>query len=148
MTKINHITILVEDIERSKRFYRDILGLKSTFELDISGEQFSKVTGNKDVMIKFAALKSPSSDVILELAQFKNPKMKINNNDFRHFAFEVDDVDRVYKRLKEKGIETVSEPVTITDFHPKVDGKRFFYFKDPDKNLIELFNKRNTLYSS
>ena len=148
MAKMNHITILVKDIERSKRFYREVLGLKSTFELDISGEQFSKVTGNKDVMIKFAALKSPSSDFILELAQFKNPKTKINNNDFRHFAFEVDDVDRIYRRLKEKGIETVSEPVTITDFHPKVDGKRFFYFKDPDKNLIELFNKQDTLYSS
>jgi catechol 2,3-dioxygenase-like lactoylglutathione lyase family enzyme len=148
MTAFNHITILVEDIERSKKFYEETLGLKTTFELDISGEQFSKVTGNNDVMIRFAALKPPSSPFIVELAQFINPRKKISNNDFRHFAFEVDDVDTIYKKLKKMGVEMVSEPVTISDCHPKVDGKRFFYFRDPDKNLVELFNKRDHLYSS
>lgn len=148
MVKINHITILVKDIERSKKFYREVLGLKPTFEIDISGNQFSRVTGIEGVKIKFAALKSSSSPVILELAQFTDPKKEIKNNDFRHFAFEVDDVDRIYKRLVKKKVEVISEPLTISDFHPKVDGKRFFYFRDPDKNLIELFNKKDTLYSS
>lgn len=148
MVKINHITILVKNIERSKNFYSELLGLKSTFEIDISGNQFSRVTGIKDVKIRFAALKSSSSHVILELAQFVHPKKEIASDDFRHFAFEVDDVDKIYKRLVKRKTEVISEPVTITDFHPKVDGKRFFYFRDPDKNLIELFNKQDTLYSS
>lgn len=76
MVKINHITILVKNIERSKNFYSELLGLKSTFEIDISGNQFSRVTGIKDVKIRFAALKSSSSHVILELAQFVHPKRR------------------------------------------------------------------------
>jgi catechol 2,3-dioxygenase-like lactoylglutathione lyase family enzyme len=35
--KINHITIVVSDIEKSKEFYKGILGLESTFEEEISG---------------------------------------------------------------------------------------------------------------
>jgi glyoxylase I family protein len=148
MTAINHITILVSDIEKSKRFYKDVLGLETTFERSLSGEQFSKVMGEEDIFIKFAALRSPGPGIILELVQFIRPEKELHNNDFRHIAFEVENVDTVYKRLLEKGVETVSEPVTITGFHPKVDGKRFFYFRDPDKNLVELFNKRENLYSS
>jgi len=41
----------------------------------------------------------------------------------------------------------VSEPVTISNCDPEIDGKRFFYFKDPDGNLIELFNRTENLYS-
>ncbi len=145
--KLNHITIVVSDIEKSKRFYKDILNLDSNFEEEIGGEQFSKVTAIPDLRLRFAVLTAENTDMIIELAQFINPPTKINN-DFRHIAFEVEDVDEIYSKLKEKGIETLSEPVIIKSPNPKMNGKKFFYFKDPDGNLIELFNSRETLYSS
>ncbi len=145
--KLNHITVVVSDIEESKRFYKEILGLDSTFEEEIGGEQFSKVTAIKDLRLRFAVLKDKASNMIIELAQFLKPKAEIHK-DFRHIAFEVDEVDKIYSILKKKNIETLSEPVTITDSHPKINGKRFFYFRDPDGNLIELFNSRKSLYSS
>lgn len=143
--KLNHITIVVSDIEKSKRFYKDTMNLESTFEEEIGGEQFSKVTATPNVKLRFVVLRSDSSDVML--AQFLNPKTSVNR-DFRHIAFEVDDVDKIHSILKNKNIETLSEPVTITDSHPKINGKRFFYFRDPDGNLIELFNSRKSLYSN
>jgi catechol 2,3-dioxygenase-like lactoylglutathione lyase family enzyme len=145
--KLNHITIVVSDIDRSKRFYREILGLESTFEEEISGGQFSEVTATPGLRLRFAVLRARNSDIIIELAQFLNPQTEINS-DFRHIAFEVDDVDEVHLMLKNKGIETLSEPVTISGSHPKINGKRFFYFRDPDGNLIELFNSRKSLYSN
>jgi catechol 2,3-dioxygenase-like lactoylglutathione lyase family enzyme len=144
--KLNHVTIVVSDIERSREFYREILCLESTFEEEIGGEQFSKVTAIPNLRLRFAVLRAENSDIIIELVQFLNPPTQINR-DFRHIAFEVEDVDKIYAVLKEKDIETLSEPVTISDSRPKINGKRFFYFRDPDGNLIELFNSRQGLYS-
>jgi len=144
--KLNHVTIVVKDVEKSKEFYRELMGFECPFEEQISGEQFSKVTGFDNLELKFAVLKLPDTNVILELAQFLSPKQDINR-DFRHITFEVEDVDEVYDRIKEKA-EIVSEPVTINDKNPKMDGKRFFYFYDPDGNLIEILKKKESLYSS
>ncbi len=145
--KLNHITLIVQNIEKSKRFYKETLGLEPGFEKEISGDQYSNVTGYPNLRLKFAVLKIPDSKVIIELAQFINPTIKINN-DFRHIAFEVEDVDELYRKISEKNIKTVSEPVLISGQGPGLDGKKFFYFKDLDENLIEIFNKNENLYSS
>ena len=144
--KLSHITLVVKDIESSKEFYKK-LGLEPGFEKEISGEQYSKVTGFDGLILKFCVLKIPNSEVIIELAQFVNPSTEIKN-DFRHVAFEVDDVDAFYNKLKDRGVETVSEPVLISGQGNGLDGKKFFYFKDLDGNLIEIFNKNKGLYSS
>jgi glyoxylase I family protein len=145
--KLNHITIVVSDIEKSKKFYKEILALNSTLDEEIGGDQFSKVTAIQNLKLRFAVLKDKESNMIIELAQFLTPKAEIHR-DFRHIVFEVDDVDRIYSELKYKNIETLSEPVTISDPRQKINGKRFFYFRYPDGNLIELFNSRESLYSS
>jgi len=145
--KLNHITLVVKDIEKSKHFYKETLGFEAGFEKEISGEQYAKVTGYTGLKLKFCVLKIPGSDVVIELAQFVNPSLEINN-DFRHIAFEVEDVDEMYGKLKGLNIEVVSEPVTISGQGKGLDGKKFFYFKDLDCNLIEIFNKKEDLYSS
>ncbi len=144
--KLNHITLVVKDIEKSKQFYNKALGFEAGFEKEIYGEQYSKVTGYPDLRLRFVVLKIPDSDVIIELAQFVNPSVEIGR-DFRHVAFEVDDIDEMYEKLK-GFVEVVSEPVLISWQGKGLDGKKFFYFRDLDDNLIELFNKNEGLYSS
>ena len=119
---LNHITLVVSDIEKSKEFYKKYLNLEPTFQANIGGPFYSKIIGKENVSLIFAALKIPNSPIIIELAQFINPKTKINP-DFRHIAFEVDDVDKIYKVLKENKIETVSEPVTVQEKNAKINGK-------------------------
>lgn len=75
--KLNHITLVVKDIEKSKQFYKETLGFEAGFEKEIGGEQYSKVTGYSGLRLKFVVLKIPNSDVIIELAQFINPFVKI-----------------------------------------------------------------------
>jgi catechol 2,3-dioxygenase-like lactoylglutathione lyase family enzyme len=48
-------------------------------------------------------------------------------------AFEVDDVDAEYKRIKGLGIECILLPTT----HPW--GARSFWFKDPDGNIVDFY---------
>ncbi|MFH1641802.1 MAG: VOC family protein [Nanoarchaeota archaeon] len=145
--KLNHITLVVKDIEKSKLFYKENLGFIPGFESEISGMQYSKVTGHANLRLKFTVLKIPGSDIIVELAEFLNPKQDINH-DFRHIAFMVDDVHSIYKKLKANQVQTVSEPVTISGQGAGLDGKTFFYLKDLDGNLIEIFNKNPDIYSS
>jgi len=145
--ELNHITLVVKDIEKSKGFYKETLGLEPGFEKEIGGELYSKVTGYPGLRLRFCVLKIPGSDVIIELAQFVNPSVGVGK-DFRHIAFEVDDVDEIYGKLNKLGVEMVSSPVLISGQGKGLDGKKFFYFKDLDGNLIELFNKNKELYSS
>lgn len=146
MSTLNHIAILVSNLERSKRFYKEALGLEAVFEHPISGPQFEKVTGIEVFDVVFAVLTDKKSGVNLEIAEFRNGLIE-SPSVFNHIAFEVEDVDKLYHKFIEDGIETVSEPVTLSHPHPKINGKRFFYFYDPDGNIIEVFNKKEGLYS-
>jgi catechol 2,3-dioxygenase-like lactoylglutathione lyase family enzyme len=145
--RLNHVTLVVKDIEKSKQFYKETLGFEEGFGKEISGEQYSKVTGYPGLRLRFLVLKIPDSDVIIELAQFVNPPQEIIN-DFRHIAFEVSDVDEMYMKLKELKVEVVSSPAQISRQGKGLDGKKFFYFKDLDGNLIEILNNKRDLYSS
>ncbi|MCC7572605.1 MAG: VOC family protein [Candidatus Methanofastidiosum sp.] len=146
MATLNHIALLVSNLEASKRFYKETLGLEPIFEHPISGEQFEKVTGLNDFDVVFAVLSDNKSKVNIELVEFKNGLME-SPSIFNHIAFEVDDVDELHQKFVNNCIETVSEPVTLTHPHPKINGKRFFYFYDPDGNIIEVYNKKEGLYS-
>ncbi|MHC1604962.1 MAG: VOC family protein [Candidatus Methanofastidiosia archaeon] len=146
MTKINHIAICVKDLTLSTRFYRDVLGLEVVFDHPLQGKQFDKVTGISGFNVVFAVLSDKITGINVELVEFKNP-FEEKPSSFNHIAFEVEDVDKLYQKLTGMGIKTVSEPVTLSYPHPKIDGKRFFYFPDPDGNIIEVFNRKKGLYS-
>lgn len=146
MATLNHIALLVSNLETSKKFYKETLELDVTFEQPISGEQFEKVTGIDEFDVVFAVLSDKNSKVNIELVEFKNGLME-SPSIFNHIAFEVEDVDALYRKLTNNCIETISEPVTLSHVHPKINGKKFFYFYDPDGNIIEVFNKKEGLYS-
>ncbi|MBN1785552.1 MAG: VOC family protein [Candidatus Methanofastidiosa archaeon] len=146
MSILNHIALRVSDLERSKRFYNIALGLEPTFEHNIKGPQFEKVSGIKGFDVVFAVMSDMESKVNLELVEFKN-EFSERPSQFNHIAFEVLDVDTLHVKLTEMGIRTISEPVTLSHENEKINGKRFFYFNDPDGNVIEVFNKKEGLYS-
>lgn len=146
MVALNHIALLVSNLETSKKFYKKTLELDVVFEQPISGEQFERVTGIDEFDVVFAVLSDKKSKVNIEIVEFKNGLME-SPSLFNHIAFEVEDVDALYQKLVNNCIETISEPITLSHPHPKINGKRFFYFYDPDGNIIEVFNKKEGLYS-
>jgi len=146
MSILNHIAIRVNDIEQSKLFYSKYLGLESSFEQNIKGKQFEKVSGIVGFDVVFSVMTDKETNVNLELVEFNN-EFKDSPSGFNHIAFEVEDVDVLYGELIRDSISTISEPVTLTDENEKISGKRFFYFYDPSKNIIEVFNKKKGLYS-
>ncbi|HPR42019.1 MAG TPA: VOC family protein [Candidatus Methanofastidiosa archaeon] len=146
MAILNHIALRVSDLERSKKFYEDALGLRPKFEHGIDGGQFEKVSGIEGFDVVFAVMSDETTGVNIELVEFRNGFSE-KTSEFNHIAFEVDDVDKLHSRMRDMGINCISEPVTIEHENDKINGKRMFYMRDPDGNVIEAFNKREGLYS-
>lgn len=114
-------TIVVSDLERSSKFYKDIIGLKlkRRFKTDQGVEiiflEDSK--GSSLELIKYGS----NQDID------KNIKSKVK------IGFAVDDLDQTIKDLKDKGIEIVEGPVEIQN-------GRFVDIKDPNGVLIGLYD--------
>lgn len=147
MALFNHIALRVTDLSRSKEFYTRYLGLSAVFEHAITGPQFETVTGIKGFDATFAVMSDGDHEVTIELVEFSQA-LDETPSSFNHVAFQVDDVDELYARLVHDGVTTISAPLTLVHDNEKINGKRFFYFHDPDGNVIEAFNPKDDLYST
>lgn len=103
-------TVPVTDIERSLRFYRDLLGFEVQFT---NGEPVS-----------FAVLKQGSAELHLVVQSGKTGSL--------HAHLMVDDLDVVFERLQRAGA-TIRQPPQIQPW-----GLRDIVIADPDGNTFEI----------
>jgi catechol 2,3-dioxygenase-like lactoylglutathione lyase family enzyme len=140
---LDHINIVVRDLERAIRFFRHV-GFEVDDEADLTGEWISEVVGLNDVKARYARLSSPNSSVQIELIAYRHPPSpetsgidQANDIGYRHIAFQVDDIDSEVERLTAAGLRFLS-PVHI---YPGT-GKRIVYARGPENILIELAQYR------
>jgi catechol 2,3-dioxygenase-like lactoylglutathione lyase family enzyme len=146
---IDHVNIVVEDIERAVRFYSEVLGLTRGFEKTLEGAWIDKVTGvaGARALCVFMEAERKANEpprTRIELLQFLAPdgaafegNSRPNTRGIRHMAFNVDDLDAVIERLQKWGVEIISEPVEVPFAVGSLGRKRLFYFYDPEGNLLE-----------
>lgn len=141
LDSFTHVGIVVEDIEKSIRFYQEVIGLELKGTSDNKGlEKHRKLLGFPEVHLKAAGL-ALGDGFILELLQYVEPKGKdarFNRNDIGsvHMAFHVRDIDELYRRTSSKGLTYVNPP-TPTYENGKVV-RRSSYAQDPDGNWLEF----------
>ena len=115
-------TIPVKDIEVARRFYNDKLGLKAD-------------TSTEDGVLIY---KSGDSKVLVYQSEFAG------TNKATAATWEVGDVEREVKTLKDKGIafEHYDMPGMTRqgDLHTAGDS-RAAWFKDPDGNILAIVGK-------
>jgi catechol 2,3-dioxygenase-like lactoylglutathione lyase family enzyme len=148
ITGLHHGNIVVSDLERSKRFYTEILGLQIVMETEINEPEFARGVGIPGTIVRGVFLAVPNTPTVIEMFQYTAPRKSVPLNPkglpsdigIGHLCFQVDDIEAVYGKLKEKGIPFVSSPVTIPKTHKDVGGVRFCYFKDPDGILLEILS--------
>jgi len=135
------IGLLVNDLEASKHFYVDLLGLVETRSFPID-EDFGTRSGLSDgVPFEVFIVKPEGADEATEikLVQFKDPLAQNadgpiqGSNGVRYMTLFVDDVMAVVERLKADGIELEGEcPLKLGN------GADFVVVKDPDGVFVEL----------
>jgi catechol 2,3-dioxygenase-like lactoylglutathione lyase family enzyme len=118
---VGAIILFVEDLQRSKAFYHDVLGLEVEFEDDesvgfkIKGQAFIVLQVDRArVQLQGEPTATPSTGATAFLTTF------------------TDDVDALHADLAERGIHFFQTP---TD---QPWGVRTAYFKDPDGHVWEI----------
>ena len=112
--KVNSLYVCVKDLERAKKLYQDVIfDRKSSLEtdrfvfFDIDGFLFGlfdpKITGEK---------------------------VHYGNNTVP--TIEVDDIDKLHKRLTEAGLKTVLFPQNVNE-------TRIFQVEDTEGNILEFY---------
>jgi lactoylglutathione lyase len=115
--KVSQARLLVDDFKGCFAFYRDVLGRDPSFGYDSGGyASFSTDGGTLALFVRgeqseVVTLRAPGDSALLVL--------------------EVDDADAEARRLEQY---VVAGPVDRPDW-----GGRVVYLRDPDGNLLELF---------
>ena len=129
ITKINHIAILVSDLESPLNFWRDALGLELTQVEEVPGEQARIAflpTGDSEI-----ELVQPTTDDsgLARYLEKRGPGM-------HHICLEVDDIDGMLAQLKEKGIQLINEEAKVGS-----DGRRYAFVhpKSASGVMVELY---------
>jgi len=144
---INHINIVVSDLERSVAFYTKLLGFVVSKRARLGGEWFERIVGLSGVDAEVAYIQPPGAGPRLELLCYHAPRgasvpetARPNTLGLRHIALEVADIDAMSARLAAAGVEFVGPPVAVPPNALKHDEgyKRLCYFHDPDGVLLEL----------
>ena len=147
LTSIDHVNLVVKDMQKVLRFYCDVLGFKVTKEVTISGDWVEEVVGLKDVtadVVFVDLLDGPR----IELIQYRSPQGAIlsenqlpNTHGIRHIAFRVTDMEGAIDKLTKANIEFVGKLHTVPVSQVTFTGDRhksIIYFRDPEGNLLEL----------
>lgn len=135
-----HTGIAVSDLERSKAFYRDVLGFPVSDTVHHSGEMVGALMGVKEAEVDIAFVTLPGHEI--ELLQFSLLAGRETSNlrpvdvGCKHIAFEVDDVAAVLEAIKAGGFEPVGPPQTPAA-GPRKGGK-IVYTRDPDGTFLEF----------
>ncbi len=136
--RLSHVGICVSDLDRSLRFYRDLLGFAPEHDLEVAGEPTGTLLRLSDVRLKAVYL--TRDGVRLELLHFASPPAPsrrarvMNEPGLTHLSFRVADLHAVVRGLREAGERVLEE--TLLDF-PAFHSAACFVV-DPDGQLIEL----------
>ena len=151
LEQIDHVNIVVTDLELMVAFYRDVLGFTITKRVTISGPWVDATVGLHNAIGEVVYLELPAGPRV-ELIRYVQPAGAnpsgldlSNTRGLRHLAFRVTDIDSVAATLNRAGVQPLSAVQTVPDSQVTYAGgvrKRLVYFRDPEGNLLELCEYR------
>ncbi len=125
----DHITIIVNDLSKTRNFYVDLLGMnecpRPAFDFDGAWFEIDTVQIHATVASDLAGLSGWGDRQVKSISRG------------HHFAFEIDDVVAAHQKVVSLGIEIGDGPKT------RPDGILQLYIYDPDGHLVELFSIPN-----
>ena len=121
--KLLHTRYRVNDLERTVKFYRDILGLQEV-------KRHKSPRGSELVF-----LKAPESEELIEICYFPGSEPVNCQADLTHLAFSVDSLEEFAKHLAKHGLKYSDGPTTSST------GTTFAFIDAPEGYEIELIQR-------
>jgi lactoylglutathione lyase/glyoxylase I family protein len=139
---IEHIGIVVPDLEAAVAFYVDVFGMSvMTREADTDVDSVAIGLPGEAVRLRGAILDAGNAQ--FEIHEYLTPRgtapRRVSDEGIGHFCFAVDDIHVAYDYLTSKGVAFNSTPNHIES--GALAGRRWVYGKDPWGNVIELAQK-------
>ncbi len=125
--KLLHTRYRVDDLERTVKFYKDVLGLQEM-------RRHKSARGSELVFMK-----APESDETIELCHYPASGPVKVQADLTHLAFEVDSLEEFGKHIEALGVKYSDGP------HIRPDGGGIAFVDAPEGYEIELIQKPKTM---
>jgi catechol 2,3-dioxygenase-like lactoylglutathione lyase family enzyme len=142
--RVTHVGVCVSDMERSIRFYRDLLGFQYLSRIHLVGEPSDTLLALKGTDVHSAFLERDG--VRLELIWFVSPvaspfepPRRMNHLGFTHLSLRVTELDEMVERLRAQGVRVLDH----TRIDIPVRGSAAVMITDPDGLWIELVQSRS-----
>ena len=124
ISRLLHTRYRVNDLERTVKFYRDVLGL----------EEVGRHKSPRGSELVF--MKAPASEELIELCSYPASGPVQVQPDLTHLAFQVDDLEAFARELEKKGVKLSDGPTKSST------GSVFAFVDAPDGYEIELIQRR------
>ncbi len=122
--RLDHAALLVKDVERSRRFYGQVLGMSN---FTFPGAWFRKERAE----IHLIGEAEPGRAAQVQPGGYRPDELSVGYG--AHIAFEVANLEEVRRHLQAHHVKIVGGP------RPRGDGVLQMYVCDPDGSIIELF---------
>lgn len=137
MIKLRHVGLAVTNMDRALELYQGIFNLEITWDQIESGTFIDRLSNIEDVKVRTVKLKDSNGGMI-ELLQYISHPNTVNNDPINrigcsHIAITVNDIDSMYKKLVEFGLNFHYEPQLSVDGNAKVA-----FCRDGEGILIEV----------
>ena len=142
----SHVGICVSDLERSTRFYREVLGFRELFTMDMGDELAATMETTAEGGIRFTSRMLARDDVRVELLSWSAPvahgeraRRPMTRLGMTHLCFRVDSVDELLDVARRAG--GAAHPETRSVLAGRGEAGRdvvVLYLTDPDGVRVEL----------
>jgi catechol 2,3-dioxygenase-like lactoylglutathione lyase family enzyme len=129
--KLDHVSFLVRDVERSRRFYSQVLGLQEIPRPSNASHPGAWLTNDKHSFEVHLIGEAEEGRVVQTHMPYRRDEMATGYGS--HAAFEVEDLKAAVQHLRTLNVELVGGP------RPRGDGVQQIFICDPDGHMIELF---------
>ena len=144
ITGLVHVNVNCSDFDRSRRFYES-LGFEHMMDVPPTNtSEVAAAVGMPPYRVKGAlfVLRTGGRPFVLDLLEWQQPTdvaapyPHLYHLGIARIALSSDDLDGDMARLKERGVEFLSDPASVTlENQPTT---RFVCFRDPDGTILEL----------
>ena len=127
--QINHVAVVVDDMEKALSFWRDALGMELHELRDVAAEKSQ---------VAFLPLSSSEVELVMPTTDDSGVAKYLAKRGagMHHICLEVDDIDGMMAQLKSKGVRLINEePRTAAD------GKKYAFIHPESTSgvLVELY---------
>lgn len=141
------IGMVVSDLDQSKAFYQDVVGMiqtdRKSFDIPAEFGRSSGLTDSLPFHVEILKLGSGENATELKLMSFGD-KPKKQENRFIHshtgiqyLTLQVEDIAPSLERIKQHGVKMLGEtPVALPD------GREFILIQDPDGTFVEIIGPK------